>query len=200
MIGIYKITSPTKKVYIGQSINIYARFSKYKNLNCKYQPAIYKSLKKHGVDKHKFEVLCECEISELNEKERYYQDLYCVLNSNGLNCMLTKSSDRIGVLSDETKRKIGIANIGKNIGKKRSEKTKEKIRQANIGKKLRPDTIEKFKKTNKYNNAKKVLNKELMIIYKSIKEASISIKMKQKTLSAMLNGQNKNKTNLVLIN
>jgi len=33
--GIYKITSPTNKVYIGQSTNILFRFRAYKRLNCK---------------------------------------------------------------------------------------------------------------------------------------------------------------------
>ena len=35
MIGIYKITSPTKRIYIGQSINIEKRFKSYEKLNCK---------------------------------------------------------------------------------------------------------------------------------------------------------------------
>lgn len=61
MIGIYKITSPTKKVYIGQSVNIERRFLVYKKLNCKKQPRLYDSFRKYGVDKHKFEILCECE-------------------------------------------------------------------------------------------------------------------------------------------
>jgi group I intron endonuclease len=79
MIGIYKITSPTKKIYIGQSVNIEKRILSYKGLHCKNQTIIYNSLKKYGVDKHKFEILCECEISELNDKERYYQDLYSAI-------------------------------------------------------------------------------------------------------------------------
>lgn len=32
IIGIYKITNPKGKSYIGQSINIYRRFKEYKNL------------------------------------------------------------------------------------------------------------------------------------------------------------------------
>jgi hypothetical protein len=31
-IGIYKITSPTKRVYIGQSVNIERRFNTYEKL------------------------------------------------------------------------------------------------------------------------------------------------------------------------
>ncbi|HEC36627.1 hypothetical protein LCGC14_1312370 [marine sediment metagenome] len=46
--GIYKITSPTKKIYIGQSIDINRRKIIYKNILCKLQRKIYNSLKKHG--------------------------------------------------------------------------------------------------------------------------------------------------------
>lgn len=35
MIGIYKITSPTGKIYIGQSKNIPDRIKRYKGLRCK---------------------------------------------------------------------------------------------------------------------------------------------------------------------
>ena len=40
--GIYKITSPSNKIYIGQSINIYSTW-KYRYMNiatCKRQPKI----------------------------------------------------------------------------------------------------------------------------------------------------------------
>jgi group I intron endonuclease len=132
MIGIYKITSPTKKVYIGQSVDIEKRLYNYKILNCKGQTAIYRSLLKYGIDKHKFEVLCECNVEELNDKERYYQDVFSVMDKNGLNCKLTKSSDRNGILSEETKLKIGLAHKGK---KKHSDESKKKISEANKGNK-----------------------------------------------------------------
>lgn len=111
MIGIYKITSPSKRIYIGQSINIEKRFKHYKRLSCKKQVILYSSFLKYGVDKHKFEILCECEISELNDKERYYQDLYSVITKNGLNCILTKSSDRSGNISELTKIKMCLGRL-----------------------------------------------------------------------------------------
>ena len=80
MIGIYKITSPSGKIYIGQSVNIANRLSKYKNANCKTQRVLYNSIIKYGWKAHKFEVLCECDIIELNDKERYYQDLFNVVS------------------------------------------------------------------------------------------------------------------------
>jgi len=118
MIGIYKITSPSKKVYIGQSVDIEKRFIQYKRLQCKGQIKLYSSFKKYGVEKHKFEILLECEIEVLNEFERYYQDLYCATNRNGLNLKLTKSFDRKCEHSQDTKNKISFGNKKANAIKK----------------------------------------------------------------------------------
>ena len=60
MIGIYKITSPNGRIYVGQSKNIEKRIKCYKSLNCKGQKLLYRSLLKYGVDKHKFEIIIEC--------------------------------------------------------------------------------------------------------------------------------------------
>ncbi len=62
--GIYKITSPSKRVYIGQSLNILLRFSYYKRMSCVKQTKLYRSLKKHGVEKHSFDIVHVCEPSE----------------------------------------------------------------------------------------------------------------------------------------
>lgn len=152
MIGIYKITSPTGKVYIGQSINIEARLKQYKNSDCKRQIKLHRSLLKYGSEKHNFEIICECLEYELNEKERYYQDIFECIGKNGLNCKLTASSDRSGKHSEETKLKIKEANnrlkiwVGRKhkpesilkmseSSKNQSLETRKKISQANKGKK-----------------------------------------------------------------
>ena len=51
MIGIYKITNPNGKVYIGQSVDIEKRLSNYKRLSQSIleQPAIYNSLLKQNM-------------------------------------------------------------------------------------------------------------------------------------------------------
>ena len=56
MIGIYKITSPKGRVYIGQSIDILYRFKKYKQMQCKGQVRLYNSFLKHNVENHLFEI------------------------------------------------------------------------------------------------------------------------------------------------
>ena len=49
--GIYKVTSPTNKVYIGQTINLSRRESEYKKIQCKAQPKLFYSLKKQEKNK-----------------------------------------------------------------------------------------------------------------------------------------------------
>jgi len=147
MIGIYKITSPTGKVYIGQSIEIEKRWIKYKNMakSTKKQPAIYNSLLKHGVENHIFEVIEECEIKDLNYKERYWQDFYEVTDkTKGLNCVLTKTEDKSGKASEETiLKRSGKNNIMYGVkgednplyGIPRKEEVKKKISESQKGEK-----------------------------------------------------------------
>ena len=93
MIGIYKITSPTCKIYIGQSINIEKRFNQYKWSKAKSQPILHRSFLKYGVDNHKFEIVCECKKSDLYEFEAYYQILFSVNSKNGLNCFINDDKE-----------------------------------------------------------------------------------------------------------
>jgi group I intron endonuclease len=134
--GIYKITSPIGRIYIGQSCRIEARWAHYKAADCKDQPKLYNSFLKYGVDKHDFVVLEECEVFELNERERYWQEYYDVIKQ-GLNCTFVATNSKTGHLSEETKKKISNANKGRSNRKnyKHSEETKKKIGSANKGKK-----------------------------------------------------------------
>ena len=71
--GIYKIKSPSGRVYIGQSKDIvYERFKRYKKLRCKGQPILYRSLLKYGVENHTFEIIEECSVEDLDCRERYF--------------------------------------------------------------------------------------------------------------------------------
>jgi group I intron endonuclease len=101
-IGIYRITSPTGRHYIGQAVDIHTRWYAYKRMSCTGQPKLYQSLKKYGVEAHTFEVEEVCEGEILNERERFYQEKYNAVEE-GLNCRLTGTSDKSGYLSEETK-------------------------------------------------------------------------------------------------
>lgn len=148
MVGIYKITSPTGRVYIGQSVNIDKRFKSYKRGYCINQTKLYRSFNKYGIDAHIFEVICECSIEELNALERSYQEQYNVLSRKGLNSKLTGTDDKSGTLSEEVKQKLSKANIGKKVpkdeswrnklsnaikGKVRSEETRRKMSESRKG-------------------------------------------------------------------
>jgi hypothetical protein len=133
MIGIYKITSPSGRVYVGQAVNIEKRWRYYNKVVCKGQTRLYNSFVKYGVDKHIFEVLEECLEESLNIRERYWQEYYNTVES-GLNLKLTKTKDKSGRLSKETKKKIGESNSIALTGKILSEETKNKIGEGNKGK------------------------------------------------------------------
>jgi len=127
--GIYKITSPSGKIYIGQSVNINDRFRKYKRYDCEDQQALFNSFKKHGVENHNFEIIHICDINELNDLEIHYSNLFNSTNKySGLNIRLCGGAK--GLHSEETKKKIGLAHKGKIV----SEKTKQILRDINKGK------------------------------------------------------------------
>ena len=213
MIGIYKITSPSNKIYIGQSIDIEKRFKQYQYLKCKAQTILYRSFLKYGVENHAFEILCECEISELNSKERYYQELYSAVGLKGMNCQLVNTLKEKRVLSDETKLKMSISakkkvitkehrektisiliyNNKKRIGIPKSKETKEKLRIANLGTKC-----EKRQGFNHF-NSKIVLCLSTGIFYGSAKLASIAYNINYQTLKDKLSGRRNIKNNTTLI-
>lgn len=216
-IGIYKITSPTGKVYIGESIDIYKRWGRYKTLNCKGQVKIYRSLLKYGVETHSFEIIEECEFDELKCRERYWQDFYEAIGEKGLNCFLTQTSDLKRVVSDETSKKLSLASKNRK-GVSCSEEKKQKISLANTGKvhtneariKMSISQMKREKRSKEFckqiserqmggdnPQAKLVLDLITGIFYNIIKEASIALCINVSTLSAMLNGRLKNKTNLI---
>lgn len=141
--GIYKIISPSNKVYIGQSTNIEFRFSSYKNLKrCNKQTKLFASFQKYGTQNHTFEIIEECIESELNKRERHWQEYYDVLNKDkGLNLRLQKLDDKSGKLSAEVINKIRNSNLGK----KRSDEFKKNCSERLKGKCL--FTKEQIEKT-----------------------------------------------------
>ncbi len=136
MIGIYKITSPSGKIYIGQSTNIPKRIKSYKYSPVIKQVKIYRSLMKYGIENHTFEVVEECSVEDLNARERYWQEYYDVLGPNGLNCNLQGYGDKSGKLSDETINKIKQNRKGITPKYKDPKLRLERISKALTGKKL----------------------------------------------------------------
>jgi group I intron endonuclease len=229
MTGIYKITClKTKKVYIGQSVNVQKRIKEYKRLsNCSSQIKLFNSLKKHGIGGHKFEVLTECDQSELNKWERYYQDLYHCLGPKGLNLIATGYKDRCGEASTETKARISAAGTGRKnsvetIEKMRksallrdpkTQETLDKIRNTRIERNYpawnkgipRTDEVKaklKSARTGKRCGAdhprkRMVINLETGIFFDTTKDAAFYSGINYSTLNAYLKGVIPNKTSLI---
>lgn len=108
--GIYKITSPTGKIYIGQSVNINKRLLSYKNNDCNAQPRIYRSINKYGWKNHDFEIICECNKNELDILEKQYIKEYNSFNTpHGLN--LTEGGDSTK-FTNESIEKIRKSKLG----------------------------------------------------------------------------------------
>jgi len=73
--GIYKIESPSGKVYIGQSKNIKQRYRHHLSFSST-NTKLGRSYLKYGKDNHIFTVIAYCDIGELSEKELYYIHYY----------------------------------------------------------------------------------------------------------------------------
>ena len=202
IIGIYKITSPSGKVYIGQSIDIEKRFNIYRFLSCKSQKKLYASFLRYGVENHTFEIIMECKKNELNYYERHYQEYYNVLDEYGLNLKYTQVAEKKQVYSEETRKKLSQNHVSKKEGyvnhmkgKTHSEETKRKISEKSKGKKMSEDAKIKMSLTRNLENScgrKKVINIETGEIYISISECIRSTGAKK--LFEKLNGSRKNKT------
>lgn len=182
-IGIYKITNPRGKIYIGQSINIEKRWKAYHAMHCKNQVKLYNSLKNYGPENHIFEILAECNIQVLNWLEKYYQLKFnCLTNEAGLN--------------------IREVNEFKSSGK-HSEETKQKMREKALGRTHTQETKEKMRITNKnkfsFSKYKLSLNLETGVFYDKIKDAAFSINKRENFLSRKLAGTRKNNTKFILV-
>lgn len=220
MICIYKITSPTGKIYIGQTCSFKRRFNSYKNLKCLQQPKLYNSFLKHGFENHTFKILLECKKEELNHFENKFIVQYGS-NINGLNCtsggnkcifnqetknkMSNSAKGRVSpmkgrIQSDSAKLKMSISKIGKtpwNKGVPMKKSSKELMIKNRKGKKHSEETKTKMSLTRKGKvNQRKIIDEKTGEIFKSVGDAANYANLKYTTLLEMLKGRNRNKTNL----
>lgn len=198
IIGIYKITSPSGKIYIGQSRHCLYRWKyHYSKLHCKRQRHLYNSLLKYGFDNHVFEILERCALEELDDLEIKYIKQYDSTNKTiGMNLRVGGNS---ATFSDETKelmRQNALGNtnmlgkthsketrelISKNrTGIKHSKETRKRMSKAREGFKHSQETINKLSKANKF--TRKIKNMKTNIIHTSITQAAVNENISQSTI------------------
>lgn len=112
---IYKLVNPTGNIYIGQTVNLYKRIMKYKNLDCSGQHILYNSLKKHSFFNHEFSVVETFDentpVQLINEREIYHIEVNKLLCIKMLN--IREGGGSKGKMSDESKLKMSKSRIGK---------------------------------------------------------------------------------------
>lgn len=149
--GIYKIESPTGKIYIGQSIDIYLRWQIHaRSIKIKKHTPVIRSLIKHGVQKHVFSIICElpkdCGKEILNRYEVFYVAQYRAAGMTMLNASEAGAGGS-GTATLETLKKLSDSHKGNKgywTGKKLSPEHREKLRQSHLGHKNTPEQIAKM--------------------------------------------------------
>jgi group I intron endonuclease len=132
-VGIYKITSPSGKVYIGQSWDIERRWRDHKKSKWEKSRKLYSSFTSHGFEKHLFEIIHELPNDVTQDVLDNYEALYMACyRFCGIELLNIREAGSNGKLSDETKELLRKCSTNKfkkghtfNIGRVHSDKTKK---------------------------------------------------------------------------
>lgn len=103
---IYGIQSPSNKVYIGQTKNLFKRMKSYFGLYCKGQRKLYHSFLKYGIENHKIDILAmtnKPNRSFLNHSEIIFME---IASENGFELLNLRGGGENGIISEETKQII----------------------------------------------------------------------------------------------
>ena len=196
---IYKIVSPTNRVYIGKTFNLKKRIECYRGLSCKSQRLLFASLNKYGWSDHSFVILFEgfCDNIYLCELEKNYikefnsfkglSDLGMNLTLGGEGCLGFKHSDA-------TKKMISDI-------KKNSERTEKEILAYGKRKGSKLDKNEEWIKNNSESIKKKIyqydINGYFIREWKSAKDVELELGFCRKNISANLRGKSNKAYNFI---
>jgi group I intron endonuclease len=213
IICIYKLTSPSGKVYIGQTINFEKRLDSYKKLKCKNQPKIYNALVKYGFENFQNEIVITLNTynkEELNNLEIFYIKEYDSCTS-GYNCTIGGAGSVGYVHTIESKNKISKIHKGKKLSEKHKKKisthfknfkrtvshnlknsiSKKGSKNPNFNKKLTVEQIENLRIARE--NKKKLRyikdNFGNEIAFKSARALCKELNLNESNLSLLLNGK-----------
>jgi len=146
--GIYKIQSKRKpeRIYIGSAANIHKRWIQHLSglrHNRHGNKRLQNHFNKYGKADFVFSILIGCDECDLIVTEQFYIDAY----NPWFNICKTAGCTRGKKMSEEAKRKIGLASKGNkyslgltpwNKGKAHSEITKQKLRETALKKGIKP--------------------------------------------------------------
>lgn len=197
--GIYKITSPSGRIYIGQSTNLVIRLKNYVKLRCRSQVKLHRSLLKYGEKNH---IFCVLEFvndkSFLNERERYWQEFYNSASEENLNCFLVEVGNNRRVMCEETRLKFREAQLNSpnsRKGKKHSQESIDKIKLARANQIITQSHKDNISKNNK---SKRLIFCTLTgIFYERMKDAAFANNITPNYLMCSLIGRNKNNKHLI---
>ncbi len=210
---IYKITSPSGRVYIGQTSNLTQRFKDYKYKDCKKQQKIYNSLCKYGPENHKFKIVCGIYDEPIENVAKIEQKVLDIHKNAGISMLNIRDAGCRGKHSEESKLKMSLAQkdrkqtpeqVEKNrlgqLGKKLSEEHKKNISKGNIGRVFSQETKNKISKGNKGKGGFK--DKALKIVqykdnieineFTSIRDVTRKLKISYKTIKKNCDGLKEN--------
>lgn len=163
MVGIYIITNKVSgHRYIGQSRDIKRRFAEHRTKGKEHNYLLDRAFKKYGYENFSYEVLEECDASELDEREMYYiAKLKPEYNrtAGGVGCKMPLTEEQKEHLrqcgkrqwanmTEEQKRSVIENNLkGPRKGHPVSEKARKILAEANRGKHYSEDSKAKRKAT-----------------------------------------------------
>lgn len=195
--AIYKITSPSGRVYVGITLNEKTRKYNYKYANCKEQPLIYHSIKKYGWDNHKHEII-ERFTSDggyaYGKEMVWIRSYMCNFSKypemKGLNLSSGGAGNFGHRMSEQSKKKCSISKLGikksdemkRRLSESRkgiklppfTEERKAKARERQLGKKLTEEQKDKIRQTRRLRNipspnkGKKMSEQQKRFLYKPV--------------------------------
>ena len=218
--GIYEIRNiVTNDIYIGASKNIKRRFCEHKSPK-KIRTGnneIYKAIRRYGLENFQFNIIESCDPKDLFKREEYYISLlkpkYSMNNGGKGNPGHMVNSDSRNILSqklkhvwnqktDDEKEFIIKNNLkGPSKGHEVSRTTRDKIRNKLKNRIMSEEQKKKIsislkgkQRTNESHKkiviATKITNNE-KIIFQSVKEAAIFLKVNPSTVTHTLKGDQK---------
>jgi group I intron endonuclease len=179
MTGIYKITSPTGKVYIGQTFDSRVRFGTYKRLDrASIGGKLYNSLKKYGVGSHSFAMIhtLPADVSQpiMNEYERLYISQYRDCGIELLNLTEGGEGSKGYKHTDEARKIMKAKAAGRIAGDKNPNYGKGLHGKDNpmYGKKRPKELMDKLLKSKQKAIVQYTLGGDVVAEYSSITEAA----------------------------